>query len=151
MRSPEETESFGRLIADYLFPTAVVLLEGELGSGKTTITRGIAKGLGVNSYVNSPSFLIVKEYQGAKMDLYHMDTYRIESVEELLDIGIEEYFDNKGVVVIEWPEILEGIIPDEYIKITITRDYENAMDTGRLLRMEARGDKYLEIVEELKR
>ena len=97
--SEEETKELASTLASFLKPNDVITLEGDLGAGKTTFTKGLALGLGVKRMVTSPTFVIVKEYEGT-MPLYHMDVYRLENMEE--DIGFKEYFNGEGVSVVEW-------------------------------------------------
>lgn len=148
--SPQKTEQLGYYLGRLLFPSSIILLDGDLGAGKTTISKGIARGLGVRSTVTSPSFLLMKEYQGEKLNLYHIDAYRIESAAELFEIGIEEYLDSSGVVVIEWPKVFAEFLPDQYLKITISRKKNDLNDEIRILRLETRGEKYFNLLKELK-
>ncbi len=146
IRSSEETIAFGRLLGRYLFPGSLVLLYGDLGTGKTTLTKGIAEAIGINEPVTSPTFTIIQEYYG-NIPLYHIDTYRLEELEELLEIGIEDYFSSSGITVIEWPEILLEVLPSEYISIYINKD--NTNDQIRKITIKCSGKKYSEVVEEL--
>ncbi|OQX53837.1 MAG: tRNA (adenosine(37)-N6)-threonylcarbamoyltransferase complex ATPase subunit type 1 TsaE [Candidatus Omnitrophica bacterium 4484_213] len=118
-RSPQETQELGKKFAVSLKKGDIVALFGELGSGKTTMIQGISWGLGVSKdiYVNSPSFVILKEYQG-KFPIYHFDLYRLKNFCELTEIGYPDLLDNKGVVLIEWAEKIEKYL-DRYIKIEI--------------------------------
>ena len=115
----QETIGLGRKLARNLKPGDVLALEGDLGSGKTTFTKGIALGLGVkkNIYVTSPSFVLIREYKEGKMPLYHLDLYRLDKDSELATTGYEEYIWGDGVTVIEWAEKVEGILPKEYILV----------------------------------
>jgi len=109
--SPEETEAAGRRLAAALRPGDVVALTGDLGAGKTAFTRGLAAGLGCGDAVSSPTFTLIQEYGGGRLPLYHMDLYRLESVEEAIRIGIEEYLEGDGVAVIEWAEKFPDLLP----------------------------------------
>ncbi len=113
--SAEETEELGRTFAKRLHKGSVVSITGELGCGKTVFTKGIAKGLGITGYVKSPSFVIVHEYDGGRLPLYHIDLYRIDK--GISDLGLEEYIYGNGVTVIEWAEKAEGLLPDNAILI----------------------------------
>lgn len=148
-KSPQQTEQFGYNLGRLLFPSSIVLLNGDLGAGKTTISKGIARGLGINSTVTSPSFLVIREYYGDRLDLYHIDAYRIESAEELFEIGVEEYLDSNGVVVIEWPAVFAELLPDQYLKITILRNNNDCNDQTRVLKLEAQGERYFTLLKEL--
>ncbi len=116
--SPEETKKLAVKIAQDLKPGDVLALEGELGSGKTQFVQGLAKGLGVseNGYVRSPSFTLLNEYRG-RMPLYHFDFYRLHEPLELDDLGLEEYFDGKGVTAIEWADKFPGALPKRTMHI----------------------------------
>ena len=120
VKSPAETKGLGERIGKLLLPGDVVALIGELGSGKTVLTKGIARGLKIKgNTVRSPSFVLIKEYSG-KVPLFHFDLYRFKKSEELNTIGYEEYFSGKGVVVIEWAERAKNFLPEEYLKIKIS-------------------------------
>ena len=94
---------------------------GDLGAGKTAFVQGLAKALGINQHVTSPTFTIVNEYEG-RLKLYHFDVYRITDPEEMYEIGYEDYLDTDGVCIVEWAELIEELFPEEYIKITILKD-----------------------------
>ena len=122
--SAEETELLGERLAARLRGTEVIALFGGLGMGKTAFTRGLARGLGVTDGVSSPTFALVNEYRG-KFPVYHFDMYRVTSWEDLYSTGFFDYLDN-GVLVIEWSENIEGALPDNSVRITISRgDDEN--------------------------
>lgn len=123
IRNEEETREFGLALADQLEPDDVLALIGDLGVGKTSLTKYIAEGLGVTENVTSPTFTIVTEHHSGRMPLYHFDVYRLESGSDMLDIGADEYFDGGGVSVIEWADKVAEILPDrtkcifmEYVK-----------------------------------
>lgn len=116
--SYEQTERFGEELAKSLKEGDIIAMDGDLGAGKTCMTRGIARGLGVTSHVSSPTFTLVNEYEGGRLMLYHFDTYRLEGEDDFIASGLDEYF-GKGVCVIEWSEVIEGLLNDA-IKIRIT-------------------------------
>jgi tRNA threonylcarbamoyladenosine biosynthesis protein TsaE len=120
-KSPEETLVAGRIIGEILEGGDVVALMGELGTGKTTITQGIARGLGISEkyYITSPTFTLINEYPG-KNTLYHLDVYRLSGPDDLTDMGYEEYFFGDGVVVIEWAEKIKDILPDDALYIFLS-------------------------------
>jgi tRNA threonylcarbamoyladenosine biosynthesis protein TsaE len=124
--SPEETFLIGRIIGRNLVEKEVVALVGELGSGKTCLTQGIARGLGVpeDYQITSPSFTLINEYKGRVM-LYHFDLYRLSRASEMDDMGYEEYLFGQGVTVIEWAEKLTGVLPDDTLFIFINYADEN--------------------------
>lgn len=125
--SPEETLNLGCKFGRTLKPGTVVALTGELGTGKTIFTKGIAKALGVKEYeyVNSPSFVIVKEYQSKRMPLYHFDLYRLKEARDLETVGYEEYFYSKGISVVEWADRAMDILPDKCVYVRFRHLGEN--------------------------
>jgi tRNA threonylcarbamoyladenosine biosynthesis protein TsaE len=114
--SPGETLEFAKRIASLLQPKDVILLEGDLGAGKTTFTKGLAKGLGIHKTVNSPTFTIIKEYAG-RLSLYHMDVYRVQDAME--DLGFDEYFEGEGVTIVEWAHLIKEQLPETFLSIYI--------------------------------
>ena len=140
--SPEQTELFGRELAKSLCAGDVIALTGDLGAGKTCLTRGIAEGLGSKSYVSSPTFTIVNEYDGGRLMLFHFDTYRLSGPDDFLMSGLDEYFFRGGVCVIEWSDIIDELLPEGTIKMTIRGD-------GSLRTFECEcSDKYKKYIEE---
>ena len=118
--SAAETRALGEQLASRLQPGDTVILEGELGAGKSELARGIARGLGVTETVTSPSFTILNVYESGRCPLYHFDWYRLESEEELYELGMDEYLGGDGLAVVEWAERCPEAIPDTYIRINIT-------------------------------
>ena len=118
--SPEETEQLGEQLGRTLRPGSVVAYRGGLGMGKTAFTRGLARGLGCTCRVTSPTFTIVNEYSGA-LPLFHFDMYRLDSSDELFDIGWEDYLSRGGVCAVEWSERVEGALPDDALWVSIAR------------------------------
>ena len=116
--SPEETEAIGRKIAAKLLPGDIIAYYGDLGAGKTALTRGLAAGLGVTEQVTSPTYTIVNEYLSGRMPLFHFDMYRLDSADDLFDIGWEDYLARGGVCAVEWSENVEAAISGA-IRITI--------------------------------
>lgn len=139
-RSYEETVEFGKKLGEILAPNNLICLSGDLGTGKTALTQGIAKSLGINSYITSPTFTIVNEHQG-KYPLFHFDVYRIADPDEMFDIGFEEYLSSEGVSVIEWGELIRDILPNEIININVKKALEESLDT-RLIEVDFVGDRY---------
>ncbi|MBV7509312.1 tRNA (adenosine(37)-N6)-threonylcarbamoyltransferase complex ATPase subunit type 1 TsaE [Bacillus sp. sid0103] len=115
----EETFQFAKKLAGFLQPRDVIALEGDLGAGKTTFTKGLAKGLEVKKTVNSPTFTIIKEYKG-RLPLFHMDVYRVADAFE--DLGFDEYFEGDGVTVVEWAHLIEEQLPQERLTIYLYRE-----------------------------
>lgn len=118
--SPEETRAFGRRLAELLLPGDVLLLYGNLGAGKSELTRGVAEGLGVAGPVTSPSFTILNVYDDGRVPLYHFDWYRLESAEELYEMGMDEYLGGDGVAVVEWPTQCPEAIPETHLAVKLT-------------------------------
>lgn len=119
IKNEEETKKFGEKLCEKLTAGSIVALTGDLGTGKTTLTKAIAAGLGVTDVITSPTFNIVKQYDSGRLSLYHFDVYRIGDVDEMYEIGYEEYFFGDGVCVIEWADLIEEIIPDDAVRIEI--------------------------------
>lgn len=141
--SAEQTMEFAKKIAARLERGAVITLEGDLGAGKTTFTKGLALGLGVKRTVNSPTFTIIKEYTDGTLPLYHMDVYRLEESEE--DLGFDEYFHGDGITVVEWAQFIEEQIPEELLHINILYVNENE----RKIVLEPKGNRYIDLCKEL--
>ena len=117
--SAQETRAAGERLAKALRPGDVLLLRGSLGAGKSELTRGIAGGLGIAEPVTSPSFTILNVYESGRIPLYHFDWYRLESPEELYELGLQEYLGGDGIAVVEWPEKCEDILPETFLEIRI--------------------------------
>ena len=124
-KSAAETRALGEKLAARLRPGDVLLLEGDLGAGKSELTRGIAKGLGVAETVTSPSFTILNVYESGRCPLYHFDWYRLESSEELYELGMDEYLGGDGIAVVEWPGRCPDAVPESAVRIRMTAAGEN--------------------------
>ena len=131
-RSPEETFAVGKSLGEKAFPGQVLTLTGDLGVGKTVFTQGLAEGLGIEEPINSPTFTIVQEYHEGRLPLYHFDVYRIADVSEMDEIGYEEYFFSDGVCLIEWGTLIEELLPDSTITITIEKDLQKCFDYRKI-------------------
>ncbi|WP_281676974.1 tRNA (adenosine(37)-N6)-threonylcarbamoyltransferase complex ATPase subunit type 1 TsaE [Eggerthia catenaformis] len=142
IKTEEELIAFGKRLGEVLEAHMVITLNGDLGAGKTTMTKGIGQGLGVKKIINSPTFTILKVYEG-RLPLYHFDAYRLEGTDD--DLGFEEIFDDEGVCVIEWAEFIEEILPAERLEISI----EKKDDNSRELQFVSKGRKYDKLLEEL--
>ncbi|MCM3603358.1 tRNA (adenosine(37)-N6)-threonylcarbamoyltransferase complex ATPase subunit type 1 TsaE [Robertmurraya korlensis] len=138
----EETLQFSKELAHKLQPGDVITLEGDLGAGKTTFTKGLAVGLDITKNVSSPTFTIIKEYNG-RLPLYHMDVYRLEDSYE--DLGFDEYFEGQGVTVVEWAHLIEEQLPNELLQIKITHGEESS----RILTITPKGKRYEMLCKEL--
>lgn len=143
-QSPEQTQTLGMRIGELALPGDVFLLVGELGAGKTCLTQGIAWGLGIKEYALSPSFVIMRELYG-RLPLYHVDLYRLDRIEESMELGLDDYLYGRGVCVVEWAEKALSILPKKYLLIKIS----HLSDTGRSFQMEPSGQRYFEIVAQL--
>ena len=133
---------FGEKLSRLMFGGFILTLDGDLGAGKTTFTKGIGRGLGIKKVINSPTFTIVKVYHGEKT-LYHFDAYRLEGEND--ELGFEEMFEDDGICVVEWPEFIEDILPKERLQIRIIKNEDNT----RSFEMTAVGEKYENILKEL--
>lgn len=125
---PEDTFVLGQKIGELVKPGTVISLVGDLGVGKTVFTQGLAKGLGITEPVNSPTFTIVQVYDGGRLPFYHFDVYRIGDIEEMDEIGYEDYFYGSGVTMIEWANLIEEILPQDYQEVQIEKDLEKGFD-----------------------
>lgn len=144
--SPEQTQKLGTELGKHARKGDVFLLSGDLGSGKTCLTQGIAWGLDVKEYAFSPSFVLIREYHG-RLPLYHVDFYRLDSIEEIIDLALDEYLFGSGICVIEWAEKGTAVLPEESLHITL--EYIPDSDTDRLVMLQAHGDRYRELVESI--
>jgi tRNA threonylcarbamoyladenosine biosynthesis protein TsaE len=139
LRNESETRAFGLELAGKTAPGTVFALSGDLGAGKTTLTKAIAEGLGVTETVTSPTFAIIKEYTSGRLPLYHFDVYRISDAEEMHELGFEEYFYGNGVAIVEWANLVEELLPPDAIAIELS--YGRTADE-RLACMTGNGDAF---------
>lgn len=138
---PEETQAIGRVLGESAQPGDVFLLLGDLGAGKTCLTQGILFGLGSEDFARSPTFVLVSQYP-ARLTLYHMDLYRLDTFEEVLDLGLDEYLYGEGVCVVEWADKAAGAFPDSHLLVEI----EHTSEDSRRLTLTAKGSHYEEIL-----
>ena len=131
-RSPEETYELGKKIGLQARAGQVYTLTGDLGVGKTVFTQGVAAGLGITEPVSSPTFTIVQVYEEGRLPFYHFDVYRIGDIEEMEEIGYDDYFFGEGICLIEWAELIEEILPDDRISITIEKNLAQGFDYRRI-------------------
>ena len=136
-----ETAGLGEALGRFLRPGDVLLLQGPLGAGKTALTQGIAKGMGISAQVTSPTFVLVNQYPGRVL-LYHIDLYRIEGAPEAEALGLDDYFFGEGVTIVEWPERAPGAMPPEHLLVAL----EHQGDNARRLTLSARGRRYEELI-----
>ena len=144
--SPEQTQKLGFRIGELALPGDIFLLVGNLGTGKTCLTQGIAWGLNIKEYTLSPSFVIMRELYG-RLPLYHIDLYRLDRLEEIIDLGLDDYLYGNGVCVLEWAEKGLSVLPAEHLLIEI--DYIS--DTGRSLQLQPSGKRYLKMLTQLRK
>ena len=133
-RAPDETRKSAAALAELLVPGDVVSLTGDLGAGKTAFVQGAARALGVEEPVVSPTFVLVREYRG-EMPIYHVDVYRLDRMQEVHDLGFEDFLDPGGVVFVEWGDAIEALLPDSHLRVELT----SGDDETRRLRISARG------------
>ena len=143
-KTPHELEYLGNRLSQLVQPGDFLALDGDLGAGKTLLTQGIAQGLAVTEEISSPTFTIIHEYESGRLPLYHMDVYRLKQPEEMYDLGYEEYFYGEGVTVVEWAQIIEPLLPDDYLGMEIV-----VVPEGRELRFAPHGARYERLIEEL--
>ena len=130
--SAEETEQLGRTLAEKAQNGQVYTLIGDLGVGKTVFTQGFATGLDIDEPICSPTFTIVQEYDTGRLPFYHIDVYRICDIEEMDEIGYDDYVYGDGVCLIEWANLIEEILPEQYIQVTIEKNLEKGFDYRRI-------------------
>ena len=130
--SEEETFALGERLAKEAQPGQIFSLEGDLGVGKTVLTKGMAAGLGITEPVSSPTFTIVQVYEEGRMPFYHFDVYRIADPEEMDEIGYEDYFFGEGICLVEWANLIEELMPAHTIRITIEKDLEKGFDYRKI-------------------
>jgi tRNA threonylcarbamoyladenosine biosynthesis protein TsaE len=145
--SPQQTQLLGSHLGRLAQKADVFLLVGELGTGKTCLVQGIARGLDVKEYAFSPTFVIIREYRG-RLPLYHIDFYRLDHIEEIADLGLEEYFHGDGLCVVEWAEKGLQVVPQDNLLITI--HYIPASQKGRSICLKPQGARYHELIDQLK-
>lgn len=146
VNSLEETTEIGYSIGKLLNSGDIICLTGDLGTGKTHITKGIAKGLNINDTITSPTFTIVNEYDSGRLKLYHFDVYRVSDPDEIYAIGFDDYIFSDGVSIIEWANYIEEILPKEYLHILIEKDLSKG-ESFRKISLIPYGDKYSYIKE----
>ena len=128
----KDTYELGEKTGQMAKPGMVISLTGDLGVGKTVFTQGLAKGLGIEEPVNSPTFTIVQVYEKGRLPLYHFDVYRIGDIEEMDEIGYEDYFYGEGVCLIEWADLIREILPEQMCRVTIEKDLEKGFDYRKI-------------------
>jgi tRNA threonylcarbamoyladenosine biosynthesis protein TsaE len=145
--SPEQTQLLGSYLGKLAQKADVLLLTGELGAGKTCLVQGIARGLDVHEYAFSPSFVILRQYHG-RLPLYHIDLYRLDSLNAIAGLGLEDYFYGDGVCVIEWAEKGQQLLPSDSLLISLK--YVGTSPTGRSIHLKPQGQRYNQLLNQLK-
>ena len=145
LKGIEETDRFGKRLGELVQPGDVICLNGDLGAGKTTLSKSVGEGLGVEEYITSPTFTIINEYEG-RIPLYHFDVYRLNHGEELYDLGVEDYFYGDGVCLIEWAQNIQDYLPDDRLELWIYRT-DNPDD--RIVELKSFGDRSEFLAKEL--
>lgn len=130
--SPEETYALAKSLGEQAVPGTVYTLTGDLGVGKTVFAQGLARGLGIEEAVGSPTFTIVQVYDEGRLPFYHFDVYRIGDIEEMDEIGYEDYFYGDGVCLVEWAELIEELLPKNRVALLIEKDLEKGFDYRRI-------------------
>lgn len=131
-RTPEETFALGKKIGENAVPGQIFTLTGDLGVGKTVFTQGVAAGLGIEEAISSPTFTIIQVYESGRLPFYHFDVYRIGDIEEMEEIGYDDYFFGEGICLIEWANLIEEILPEKLIAVTIEKDLQQGFDYRRI-------------------
>ena len=144
-KKAEDTEKLAKKIAQFLKPQDIILLDGDLGAGKTTFTKGLALGLGIKKNVKSPTFTIVREYHEGRLPLYHMDVYRLDG--KVDDIGLEDYYTKGGICIIEWADMIRDYLPEERLEIKFKLSSED--EDTRIITITPYGSKYEELCEDV--
>lgn len=145
-KNETETMALAERLARFLTPGMTILLFGDLGAGKTTFTKGIGAGLGVKRIIKSPTYTIVREYTDGRLPLYHMDLYRLEE-NEVIDLGLDEYFTSDGVSIVEWPSVAPEDLPKEVLEIHLEASLDDLEQ--RTIRFQAKGKQYEEVIEKM--
>ena len=131
-KNAKETFQLGEKIGEKALPGQIYTLNGDLGVGKTVFTQGVASGLGIQEPVNSPTFTILQEYEGGRLPFYHFDVYRIGDIEEMEEIGYDDYFFGEGICLIEWAQLIEEILPENVISVTIEKNPAKDFDYRKI-------------------
>ena len=145
--SQEETMELGKRLGEKVFANSCVVLEGDLGAGKTTLTKGIALGLGIDRIIKSPTYTLIREYRKGRLPLFHMDMYRIEESGGASEVGLEEYFYASGVCVVEWAQYIEDELPSTFLKVQIDRVGDD--ESKRVICLVPHGKEYEEFINKL--
>lgn len=131
-RTPEETFALGKKIGELAKPGQIYTLMGDLGVGKTVFTQGVAAGLDITEPISSPTFTIIQEYESGRLPFYHFDVYRIGDIEEMEEIGYDDYFFGQGICLIEWADLITEILPESLIEVKIEKNLEEGFDYRKI-------------------
>ena len=146
-KSQEETIQLGKQLGEKIFENSCIILEGDLGAGKTTLTKGIALGLGIERVIKSPTYTLIREYRKGRLPLFHMDMYRIEESGGASEVGLEEYFYAGGVCVVEWAQYIKDELPSTFLTVQIDRVGD--AESERVIRLIPHGNVYEELIQTL--
>lgn len=144
--SEAETKEIAEKLAEVVEAGMTILLEGDLGAGKTSFTKGIGLGLGIERIIKSPTYTIIREYQGGRLPLYHIDLYRLEAA-EVCDLALDEYFEGEGLSVVEWPSVSPEDLPTEFLEVRLKRDLDDL--NQRSIELTAQGESYEDLLDRL--
>lgn len=144
-KSEEDTLDFAEKMGKLIDTSIIILLSGELGAGKTLFARGLCSGLGIAEDVSSPTYTLINEYEGGDLPVLHMDLYRIDTEEELYNLGFEEYIDRNGLIIIEWPDLAYDMLPHDFIYVKILKK----ADKQRKIILQAEGETGMKLLERL--
>jgi tRNA threonylcarbamoyladenosine biosynthesis protein TsaE len=140
----DATRALGEALAPILRVHDVLVLTGELGAGKTTLVQGIARGLGAQEHVASPTFTLVREYVSGRIPIAHVDVYRLDRVQDVVDLALDELEDGACVLIVEWGDAVEEILPDDRLRLELTTEDQSGRDEARRIAIRARGSSWLE-------
>jgi tRNA threonylcarbamoyladenosine biosynthesis protein TsaE len=144
----DDTRAVGEALAPVLLPSDAVLLTGELGAGKTTFVQGVARGLGIEDQVVSPTFTLIKEYSG-RLDVAHVDVYRLDRIQDVVDLGLDELGQGDDVLLVEWGDVVEELLPVERLRVELTAEDPQGRSDVRRIVMNGRGASWQERWEDL--
>ncbi|MEO7804387.1 MAG: tRNA (adenosine(37)-N6)-threonylcarbamoyltransferase complex ATPase subunit type 1 TsaE [Actinomycetota bacterium] len=148
-RSADETRRLAVALSPVLVPGDLIVLAGDLGSGKTTFVQGIAAGLGITEQVTSPTFILMKEYSGGRYPFMHLDIYRLGRYQELIDLGYDEFLDPSYVLAVEWGDMIEPMLPQEHLRVSFAYS-DNDDDSTRRISLSSKGSRWVERIAQVK-
>lgn len=147
-RSADETRRLAVALAPVLIPGDLIVLAGDLGSGKTTFVQGVADGLGITEQVTSPTFILMKEYCGGRYPFMHLDIYRLGRYQELIDLGYDEFLDPSYILAVEWGDMIEPMLPQEHLRVSFA--YSDDDESTRRISLSSKGDRWVSRIAEVR-